>query len=58
MVGGLVWALAQGLPLQEALRWGVACGAATASLSGTEVGSLESIQHLLSEVCLELFREG
>ncbi len=57
MVGGLVWALAQGIPLQEALRWGVACGATTASLSGTEVGSLESIQRLLSNVQLELFRE-
>src|SRR5574339_98025 len=31
MVGGLVWALAQGCSLKEALGWGAASGAATAS---------------------------
>ncbi len=39
MVGGLVWGLSEGLPIAEALCWGIACGAATASLSGTAVGS-------------------
>ncbi len=42
MVGGLVWALAQDIPLHEALSWGVASGAAAASLSGTDVGSLDA----------------
>jgi 6-phosphofructokinase 2 len=32
MVGGLVWALTKGLALKESLGWGVASGAATASL--------------------------
>jgi 1-phosphofructokinase family hexose kinase len=46
MVGGLVWALSQGLELRDALGWGVASGAATASLSGTEVGSRPLIEQL------------
>jgi len=50
MVGGLVWALAQGRPLDEALSWGVASGAAAASLSGTDVGSLAQITELRSGV--------
>jgi len=37
MVGGLVWALTQGITLKEPLGWGVASGAATATLSGAEV---------------------
>jgi len=53
MVGGLVWALAQGIPLQEALSWGVASGAAAASLSGTDVGSLDLITELRSQVRIE-----
>ena len=53
MVGGLVWALSRGLSLKESLGWGVASGAATASLSGTEVGSQMLIEKLLSEVRFE-----
>jgi 1-phosphofructokinase family hexose kinase len=49
MVGGLVWGMAQGLPPEEALRWGVACGAAAASLSGTEVGSRAAVEALLPQ---------
>jgi 1-phosphofructokinase family hexose kinase len=51
--GGLIWTLNQGYPLKEALGWGVASGAATASLSGTEVGSLPLIEELFSQVRLE-----
>jgi len=53
MVGGLVWALTQRIPLKEALGWGVASGAATASLSGTEVGSRPLIEELFSQVQYE-----
>lgn len=53
MVGGLVWALTRGLSLKESLGWGVASGAATASLSGTEVGSLSWIEELLEQVRFE-----
>jgi 1-phosphofructokinase family hexose kinase len=50
MVGGLVWALAQGYPLKDSLGWGAASGAATASLSGTEVGSRALIEELFHKV--------
>ena len=50
MVGGLVWALAQGHPLKESLGWGAASGAATASMSGTEVGSRVLIEELFHKV--------
>src|SRR6185503_6480804 len=53
MVGGLVWALTQRIPLKEALGWGVASGAATASLPGTEVGSRPLIEELYSQVRYE-----
>jgi 1-phosphofructokinase family hexose kinase len=53
MVGGLVWALTSGHGLKESLGWGVASGAATASLSGTEVGSRPLIESLLAQVRYE-----
>ena len=53
MVGGLVWALTHGIALKEALGWGVASGAATASLPGTEVGTRPLIEELFSQVRFE-----
>lgn len=53
MVGGMVWALTQGFSPRELLGWGVAAGAATASLSGTEVGSKPLIEQLFLQVHLE-----
>jgi 1-phosphofructokinase family hexose kinase len=53
MVGGLVWGLTQAVVLKEALGWGVASGAATASLPGTEVGSRPLIEELFSQVRFE-----
>ena len=50
LVGGLVWGMARGLPMKDALRWGVASGAAAASLPGTEVGSMALIERLYSQV--------
>lgn len=50
MVGGLVYGLSQGRPIAEALGWGIACGAATASLAGTAVGSADLVQSLLAQV--------
>lgn len=52
MVGGLVWGLSQDLPLPEALRWGIACGAATASMPGTAVGSRELVESLAAQVTI------
>jgi 1-phosphofructokinase family hexose kinase len=50
LVGGLVWGLQAGLPLPEALRWGIACGAATASLPGTAVGTRALVEELVEKV--------
>lgn len=50
MVAGLVWGLSEGANLGEALRRGIACGAATASQSGTTVGSFGLVKELLAQV--------
>jgi 1-phosphofructokinase family hexose kinase len=52
MVAGLVWALSQGHSMPEALCRGIACGAATASQSGTSVGSLAQVNRLFTQVHL------
>ena len=54
MVGGLVWSLSQGYSLKESLGWGAASGAATASMSGTEVGSRALIEELFQQVTYEV----
>lgn len=46
LVAGLVWALDRGESLPEALRWGVACGAATAASPGTAVGERAEVEDL------------
>jgi len=53
MFGGLVYALSQGYSVKESLGWGVASGAATASLPGTQVGTLPLIESLLPKVVFE-----
>jgi fructose-1-phosphate kinase PfkB-like protein len=53
MVGGLVYGLQAGFDLAESLRWGIACGAATASLSGTAVGDRDLVEALLARVQIE-----
>ncbi len=44
LVAGLVFGLSQNLSLAESLRWGVACGAAAASQSGTAMGSRSQVE--------------
>jgi len=50
LVGGVVWALSSGYALEEALKWGVACGAASASMDGTAVGGQELVRELYEQV--------
>lgn len=52
LVGGLVWALNMGYTMDEALHWGVACGAASASLDGTAVGGREFVRSLYEQVTI------
>ena len=49
LVGGMVWAFEKDFQLVDALRWGVACGAAAASLNGTAVGSYQDIKALFEK---------
>lgn len=50
MVSGLVWRLVKGDSLKEALRWGIACGAATASEDGTGVGSRPIVESFAEKI--------
>jgi 1-phosphofructokinase family hexose kinase len=56
LVGGLVWGLTQGLSLVESTRWGLACGAAAASLSGTAVGSRDLVESLFTKTGVQPLR--
>jgi 1-phosphofructokinase family hexose kinase len=47
MVAGIVWRLSLGETLQQALPYGLACGAATASRPGTELGTLKQVMELM-----------
>ncbi len=53
MVAGLVWAMAEGHGPDEALAWGVACGAAAASLPGTAMGPRAMVAELREAVRVE-----
>lgn len=55
LLAGVVFGLARGLALPEALRWGVAAGAAAASLPGTAVGDRELVERLAAGAVV---REG
>ena len=52
LVAGLVWGFTHG-DVATALRWGVACGAATASHDGTELGNYPEIEHLEQQIRVE-----
>lgn len=52
MVGGLVFALQQGLDMREAVRWGIACGAATASREGTSIATKQAAEDLRARVSI------
>jgi len=53
MLAGLVWGLMKDFDGGEVLRWGVACGAAAASLGGTAMGTLDLVRHLATKVHIE-----
>lgn len=51
-VGGMVWGLQQGQPLEQAFGWGVAAGSAALLSTGTGLCRLEDIQRLWPQVQL------
>ena len=52
MVAGMTLALAQGLPLDQVVRQGVACGTAATINAGTELCHPQDVERLLREVVL------
>ncbi|OGO59241.1 MAG: 1-phosphofructokinase [Chloroflexi bacterium RBG_19FT_COMBO_47_9] len=50
MLAGMVWALQMNLTGNEVLKWGVASGAAAASLDGTAMGSSLLVETLAADV--------
>ena len=49
MVAGFLWSLGTGKTAQDALRWGLAAGAATAITDGSAIGDKATIERLLPE---------
>jgi 6-phosphofructokinase 2 len=45
-VGGLVWGLQQGLPLEQAFTWGIAAGSAALLSAGTGLSRLDDFRRL------------
>lgn len=52
LVAGLVWGLSQDYSGPEVLRWGMACGAAAATLDGTAMGPRSLVESLAGQVRL------
>lgn len=50
MVGGLVWALSEGKPLREAVRYGIAAGTAAVMTQGTELCRREDVFNIYERV--------
>ena len=50
-LGAMVWALADGRPVEEAFAYGVAAGAATAMTPGTELGGRAAIERVYADIC-------
>ncbi|HVT12261.1 MAG TPA: 1-phosphofructokinase [Fimbriimonadaceae bacterium] len=53
LIGGFLWALEEGKPVEEALRWGLACGAATATTDGSEIARKPKVLELLPQARVE-----
>lgn len=51
-VGGLVWALQRGLPLEAAFTWGIAAGSAALLSAGTGLSKAQDAQRLQPQVVI------
>ncbi len=52
-LGAMVWALASGMTLEDAFRYGVAGGSAAILAAGTELGLAEDVRRLFKDVSIE-----
>ena len=50
MVAGIVWGLTKGKTILSATEYGIACGAATASQTGTDTGSKKMVLDILEQI--------
>ena len=49
LLGAFLWALEDGRPLEEAFRWGLAAGAATAATNGAEIARRPVVEALFPQ---------
>ena len=54
LAAAFTWAVAEGKPFEEAVRWGVAAGTASAALPGISFASLQQTQQIYSRVELRV----
>lgn len=54
LLAGIVWALQQGLPLQDVARWGVAAGTASAMRDGVSVGSHAEVEAIYQQTLISV----
>jgi len=53
MLGAFLWALGEGSPIDEALHWGLAAGAATATTNGSEIARRPVVEELFDHARVE-----
>jgi 6-phosphofructokinase 2 len=53
MVAGMLLALTNDWPIQDVLRYGVACGTAATMNEGTELCRKEDADHLFQQISIE-----
>jgi 6-phosphofructokinase 2 len=52
MVGGIVWALAQGHSIQDAVRYGIAAGSAAVMTPGTELCRRDDVFNIYKRIAI------
>lgn len=55
LIGAMLWALEQGKAIEEALRWGISAGAATATTDGSEIARKPVVLELLPRVKVQAY---
>jgi 1-phosphofructokinase family hexose kinase len=56
LVAGMIWGFCNNYAGEDVIRWGVACGAAAASLAGTAMGSRSLVESLAGQVRIRAAR--
>ncbi len=54
LLAGVVWALQQGLPLQDVARWSVAAGTASAMRDGVSAGSRAEVEAIYQQTLISV----